>query len=362
MTRVRPSILPLLVPLLGCPSDSNSNSTGGTESAGGDSTTAPSSETFDPTELTGPTEPGTETSVSPESSSSDGSTTAVVETTESSTTAADESTGGSDSTGTTGEAGIADIDMTVVLEDTQASVRTEMRNFAEDSCAYVDGCLAGFGMRRLLRFSTITPNLGDADFFVGNHNDNPELFVQSSCSGAWLFDNYARYRLLDADGVEVGAGHKSAFALIDLAPFTEDAGPAQYGFGQDMGISVGWADIYDAGLDCQWVDITDVPAGDYTLELAINPDQVVDEATFDNNVLLVPVTIDAEDPLPPELPAEWICNPNYYGLADGCDCGCGAADPDCADATIDACQYCDGCSAGDCGLIDPENNAVCLPA
>jgi hypothetical protein len=355
MTRVRPSILPLLVPLLGCPSDSNS--TGGSETTGADSTTAPSSETFDPTELTGPTEPGTETSVSPESSS-DGSTTAAVDT-ESSTT---ESTGGSDSTGTTGDAGIADIDMSVVLEDTVASVRTEMRNFTEDSCAYVDGCLGGFGQRRLLRFSTITPNLGDADFHVGNPTDNPELFVQSACSGTFLFDDYARYRLLDADGIEVGTGHKSAFALIDLAPFTDDAGPAQYGFGQDMGISVGWADIYDAGLDCQWVDITDVPAGDYTLELAINPDEVVAEATFDNNVLLVPVTIDAEDPPPPEVPEEWVCNPAFYGLADGCDCGCGAADPDCADATVDVCQYCDGCAAGNCDLIDPENNAVCLPA
>lgn len=359
MTRVRPSLLPLLVPLFGCPSESNS--TGGSETTGGDSTTAPTTVT-DPTDPTNATDPTGETSVSPESSSGADSTTAVAESTESSTSAADESSTGSDSTGTTGEAGIADIDMSVVLEDTQASVRTEMRNFAEDSCPYVDGCLAGFGMRRLLRFSTITPNLGDADFHVGNHNDNPELFVQSACSGSWLFANYARYRLLDADGVEVGTGHKSAFALIDLAPFTEDAGPAQYGFGQDMGISVGWADIYDAGLDCQWVDITDVPAGDYTLELAINPDEVVAEATFDNNVLLVPVTIDAEDPLPPEVPDEWICNPAFYGLEDGCDCGCGAADPDCADATIEACQFCDGCSDGNCDLIDPENNAVCLPA
>ena len=126
MTRVRPSLLPLLVPLFGCPSDSNS--TGGSETTSGDSTAAPSTETIDPTELTGPTEP---TTTSAESSSGADSTTAVVDTTESGTSAADESSTGADSTGTTGEAGIADIVMSVVLEDTVASVRTEMRNFAD---------------------------------------------------------------------------------------------------------------------------------------------------------------------------------------------------------------------------------------
>ena len=44
--------------------------------------------------------------------------------------------------------------------------------------------------------------------------------------------------------------------------------------------------------------------------------------------------------IPPVVPDEWTCDPTYYGLADGCDCGCGVVDPDCADATLDSCQYC----------------------
>ena len=66
----------------------------------------------------------------------------------------------------------------------------------------------------------------------------------------------------------------------------------------------------------------------------------------------------------PVVPAGWLCDPDYYG--DGsCDCGCGVADSDCADATVGSCDYCndDGsCSANaaDCpSNINPTNNAVC---
>jgi hypothetical protein len=30
------------------------------------------------------------------------------------------------------------------------------------------------------------------------------------------------------------------------------------------------------------------------------------------------------------VPPTWTCNPAYYDAADGCDCSCGATDPDCA--------------------------------
>lgn len=332
----------LALPLLGCPSDP-----------------APASDTSDTgSSSTGPA-PGS-TSLDPSSTS-----TAAEESTSSTTAVPDGSTGttavADDSTGTTGTGeALPDIDMTVVAEDTLASIYTQTLSFTEESCQYVDGCLGGVGERRLLRFDTITPNLGDADFYVGSPTNHPELFEQSECSMAWLFVNYARYRLLDESGAEIGTGHKSAFALIDLAPFTEDAGPPQYGFGEDMGISVGWADIYNAGLDCQWVDITGVPAGQYTLELSINPDQVVEESTYDNNILQLAVTI-TDDGDVPGPPPEWVCPAEFFGTSDGCDCGCGALDPDCADATVDSCEYCmpPGC-ANDCADIDPTNNAVCL--
>ncbi len=63
--------------------------------------------------------------------------------------------------------------------------------------------------------------------------------------------------------------------------------------------------------------------------------------------------------------SEWTCDPDYYGTDDGCDCGCGMLDPDCANATVDACDYCDdegSCGTTDCSTIDPANNAVCEEA
>ena len=52
------------------------------------------------------------------------------------------------------------------------------------------------------------------------------------------------------------------------------------------------------------------------------------------------------------VPPQWICDPSYYGAQDGCDCGCGAIDLDCADASIASCDYND-CSSGT--PIDGQN-------
>lgn len=62
------------------------------------------------------------------------------------------------------------------------------------------------------------------------------------------------------------------------------------------------------------------------------------------------------------VPAEWTCLPSYYGDG-GCDCGCGAVDVDCADATRASCAFCLGCSAsaGECpGRIHPTDNSSCV--
>lgn len=64
-------------------------------------------------------------------------------------------------------------------------------------------------------------------------------------------------------------------------------------------------------------------------------------------------------------PMGWNCPPGYYGTGDGCDCGCGILDPDCVDASVDACQWCDdpgSCSTepGCPGTINPMDNASCL--
>jgi hypothetical protein len=67
------------------------------------------------------------------------------------------------------------------------------------------------------------------------------------------------------------------------------------------------------------------------------------------------------------VPSEWTCPPSYYGSDNGCDCGCGAPDPDCPTDEIDACRFCDApgsCSTssgcpGNVSFQDPTSCAVC---
>jgi hypothetical protein len=63
------------------------------------------------------------------------------------------------------------------------------------------------------------------------------------------------------------------------------------------------------------------------------------------------------------LSPSWTCDPDYFGDEFFCDCGCGVVDSDCMDATVGSCDFCantGSCSAQDCpGTINPTNNAVC---
>jgi hypothetical protein len=43
----------------------------------------------------------------------------------------------------------------------------------------------------------------------------------------------------------------------------------------------------------------------------------------------------------------WTCASSYYAAGDGCDCGCGIPDPDCASGV--GCTTADCCSSGSCG-------------
>ena len=62
-------------------------------------------------------------------------------------------------------------------------------------------------------------------------------------------------------------------------------------------------------------------------------------------------------------PPTWMCNDAFYDAGDGCDCGCGATDPDCASNNVSACQYCNNmgsCSSASCpGTINPTDNKTC---
>ena len=173
-----------------------------------------------------------------------------------------------------------------------STVQFTQESFNIDSCEIMEGCVGGPGTRKLVRFSVQTPNLGTSDFALGDPTNNP-LFTFSQCHNHFHLRGYARFRILDAGGQTVVTGRKQAFCLIDVQRIDSFPGgrlDPQFNCG-NQGISLGWSDIYDAGLPCQFIDITDVPPGDYQLEVTVNPDRNWPELSYDNNTARVPIHI-----------------------------------------------------------------------
>ncbi|HZF52245.1 MAG TPA: DUF3455 domain-containing protein [Polyangiaceae bacterium] len=56
------------------------------------------------------------------------------------------------------------------------------------------------------------------------------------------------------------------------------------------------------------------------------------DATTFNSTIFVDYTADYFFYATPQVPSSWTCSPSYYNAMDGCDCNCGAPDPDCVKA------------------------------
>ncbi len=178
-------------------------------------------------------------------------------------------------------------------------------NLPAEFCSVQEGGVTP-GMRRLIRFTVTTPNIGDADVFVGNplshmdpngdgdFADQDGMFEYASCHNHFHFQNYAVYRLIERlpDGSDgrVWRAAKKGFCMLDTDPNPtstysneQPAGDRNYyscgtltrpGF---QGVSHGWADTYIWVLAGQYfvLDGGDgqdpVPPGLYTIEVTVNP-------------------------------------------------------------------------------------------
>ncbi|MEA3188200.1 MAG: hypothetical protein QOD99_2030 [Chthoniobacter sp.] len=167
-----------------------------------------------------------------------------------------------------------------------------IETFAADDCDVVEGWVKQ-GTRRLLRFATETRNVGNTDVALGRPEDHPDLFVYSACHGHYHFAGYANYRLLDSANKVVAVGTKAGFCLEDVYQWDPDSSAVRQFTCDSQGISTGWADVYDSSLGGQWIDITGVPAGDYLLEITVNPAHKILEVDYGNNTITVPVHIPA---------------------------------------------------------------------
>ncbi len=144
---------------------------------------------------------------------------------------------------------------------------------ADDECLVNEGCLTGTGLRDIIRFTTHIENNGQTDYFIGHPGDNPDQFTYDNCHFHYHYDGYAEYLLFDEYGTALPIGFKNGFCVLDLV--CDNGGFPQYSC-NFMGISMGCGDVYHSSLDCQWVDVTDVPDGDYQLVTRVNWDNAPD--------------------------------------------------------------------------------------
>jgi hypothetical protein len=166
-----------------------------------------------------------------------------------------------------------------------------------------ENCVGGPGIRKLLRFDVLVHNVGNEDLVIGNPKDLPNLFVYSACHHHYHFKGAALYQLLDQTGQLVRTGRKQGFCIEDTLPSSNATTTPKHYDCTNQGIQVGWADWYPSILDCQWIDITDVPAGSYQLFVSWNPKHLMGETNFDNNQGTVPITIPAPTDVPPVVDA-----------------------------------------------------------
>src|SRR6185369_15027601 len=161
-----------------------------------------------------------------------------------------------------------------------------------------EGCAESTTGLDLMRFGAKSSNRGTADLVLGDPGcpspcidhpleicANPD-FICSPAAGHNHphYSNYARYELIDGTGQAVVVGHKQGYCLRD----TDCASPVYTCL--DQGLTVNCADEYGASLGCQYLDITGVPDGTYTLRVTVDPFNRIAETFEGDNVVERAVT------------------------------------------------------------------------
>ncbi|NUP13693.1 MAG: hypothetical protein HOW73_47260 [Polyangiaceae bacterium] len=217
-------------------------------------------------------------------------------------------------------------DLTISGPAAEATLTFSHQSFLADSCEVHEGCVAGSGRRHLLQFESRIENHGPGHLNHGIEANNP-LFELDECHGHYHFLDFSDYKLVDDTGAVVAQGHKQSFCIVDISPL-DQGNPAPHGqpppgsSGCNF-LSAGWADVYGVGTPCQWVDVTGVPEGDYTLVLAVNPLGKVVEGDVSNNTVEIAVHVPEDTPCVPE--------PEICG---------DFIDQDCDDIPDNGCQVC----------------------
>lgn len=253
------------------------------------------------------------------------------------------------------------------------------RYIAPDSCALAEGCVGGVGWRRLLQFTGSARNDGQGPMHVGNidfymtgdeSNDfqNQHIFEYSPCHQHYHFNHYGDFTI---SAMPDAPDKKRAFCLISTSRYSNNENTplgTPYTDCVYQGIAAGWGDDYVAGLECQWLDITDLDtsAGPVTTDLTfeINPrhllcegEPILDE---NGNPLFEPSELTTEEQGETYTVGRPMCN-----LMDGWDANNKASSevvvPQTGGLVTSACENDTFGPLRDCGFTEAKAPLSCAP-
>ncbi|EUB56477.1 Lysyl oxidase [Echinococcus granulosus] len=192
-------------------------------------------------------------------------------------------------------------DLTSDIEQLENSVHIQRLRLWHLQCALEEHCFPDsvytyiannpgryyWDTRTLIRFSSITKNVGMAPFLPALI---PEHWEWHPCHAHYhSMKVFGSYEVIDIMERLVSYGHKASFCLEDNHC---EKNVTKHFFCSNVmdtkgkqGISPGCQDEYFFNYDCQWVDITDLPVGDYTYQVTYNPHYLVPESNYFNNAV-----------------------------------------------------------------------------
>ncbi len=208
------------------------------------------------------------------------------------------------------------------------SSRIVYRYVPSSSCTLVEECIGAPGWRRLLQFPAIDWNtgaktlaIGQVDYFgegldsaLAGHN----IYEFSECHEHYHFKHYADFSFGESEQLNTKRGFclqsTARFSNNELSPLNNKYGGCGY-----QGVESGWGDEYSAGLECQWVDVTNFDTAEKTvtkkLEVKLNPNGFLCEGVpildEQGNLKFEPSQFKTEDGKPVDKP---MCNfiDNYF--------------------------------------------------
>lgn len=192
-------------------------------------------------------------------------------------------------------------DLAPSQEDLEGT-RVVYRYFPNTSCerAVDEMCIGGYGWRRLLYFDAMDRNVGTADldmettdFVDSGTSHNPPsqeiaygLYEYSSCHQHYHFRHFGRFTFSSSQSANASGPNngKRGFCVASVARWANaEWSPTWSDFStcQTQGITRGWSDVYQQGISCQWIDITDTTVmTSGTLVSRTNPDGLLCEGVL----------------------------------------------------------------------------------